>query len=164
MFLKTFIIYREFPTRIAAAAVFSRCVLNQGNPHFNRVIFYLHDENGLVFSKVLRCLTEQYLQIFVECCQDPAVHERITISMRKWIEEHAPGVRRSEGCPKKVKHYEPSLRKILKHLLFETLLYKIYYRLHGWMDLPSPHTILLPFFSRKEALVASEEHMQWVWC
>ena len=60
MFLKTFIIYREFPTRIAAAAVFSRCVLNQGNPHFNRVIFYLHDENGLVFSKVLRCLTEQY--------------------------------------------------------------------------------------------------------
>ena len=63
MFLKTFIIYREFPTRIAAAAVFSRCVLNQGNPHFNRVIFYLHEENVLVFSKVLRCLTEQYLQI-----------------------------------------------------------------------------------------------------
>ena len=37
-------------------------------------------------------------------------------------------------------------------------------RLHGWMDLPSPHTILLPFFPRKEALVASKEYMPWVWC
>ena len=37
----------------------------------------------------------------VDCCEDPVIHERITVEMKRWIQEHAPGARDSRGCAKK---------------------------------------------------------------
>ena len=48
-----------------------------------------------------------------KCCEDPVIHERINDDMYAWVEEKAPGVRNSTGCPKKSLDYEPSLRMIL---------------------------------------------------
>ena len=37
----------------------------------------------------------------VDCCEDPVIHERITVEMKRWIQEQAPGTRDSRGCAKK---------------------------------------------------------------
>ena len=47
-----------------------------------------------VFS---RCLLDSS-----DCCIDPVVYTRTTADLKHWIRKHAPGVRDSNGCPKKV--------------------------------------------------------------
>ena len=35
------------------------------------------------------------------CCADPVVYQRINDEIKTWIRKFAPGVRDSDGCPKK---------------------------------------------------------------
>ena len=37
--------------------------------------------------------------------------------MKRWLWKNAPGVKSSEGCPKKVMPYTPSLSKLFVHTL-----------------------------------------------
>ena len=60
--------------------------------------------------------------MFPGCCEDPVIHERINDDMYAWVEEKAPGVRNSTGCPKKSLDYEPSLRMILDCPLYIMIL------------------------------------------
>ena len=38
----------------------------------------------------------------LSCCLDPVVYERISEEMKSWIWSHAPGVRDTQGCPRKL--------------------------------------------------------------
>ena len=88
-------------------------------------------------------------QVLSGCCEDPVVHERITVPMYRWIEEKAPGIRSSLGCPKKLLDYEPSIR--ISQMIFKKPLIIIHsiFRLCRWMELLPSHPTLLQTFSHQ---------------
>ena len=63
----------------------------------------LLNDIGLVFRYVVagvfsRCV----LSSIHDCCIDPVVYTRTSTGLKHWIRKHAPGVRDSNGCPKKI--------------------------------------------------------------
>ena len=65
--------------------------------------------------------------------------------MKRWLWKNAPGVKSSEGCPKKVMPYTPSLSKLYVHtlVLMKTLSYFLV-NLAFMHVTVTVHTILLP--------------------
>ena len=60
--------------------------------------FYFRYTVAGVFS---RCMMTQPNSNAENCCKDPVVFDRINEDIKRWIWQKAPGVRESQGCPKK---------------------------------------------------------------